>query len=66
MAFVPALRGQVVAKRIAVNYVAAVPGDFSFTTQWSYNENVFRNRSGQLVCDGLCPERLLRLTDSNR
>lgn len=60
----PALRAQVAAKRIAVNYVNTVPGNFSFTTQWSYNENVFRNRFGQLVCDGLCPERLLNLTDS--
>jgi hypothetical protein len=64
MVAMPALHAQVAAKRIAVNYVAAVPGDFSFITQWSYNENVFRNRSGQLVCDGLCPERLLNLTDS--
>ncbi|MCA6362715.1 MAG: hypothetical protein IM638_06730 [Bacteroidetes bacterium] len=64
IALVPALQAQEAAPRIAVNYVTTVPGNFSFTTQWSYNENVFRNRYGQLVCDGLCPERLLQLTDS--
>lgn len=38
--------------------------DFSFRKNWSYNENVFKNEIGQLVCDGYCPENLNGMRDS--
>jgi len=50
---------------IQIQWVDNLDGDFSFTEQWSYAENVFSNESGQLVCDGLCDEILDKMRDEN-
>lgn len=43
------------ANKIHINWVPTVEGDFSFTQKWSYPDGVYRNRFGQLSCDGQCP-----------
>jgi hypothetical protein len=52
------------SKSIPVEWSNQISGDFSFTNKWSYRENVFRNDFNQLVCDGLCTDRIQNLTDS--
>lgn len=48
---------------INIEWVDSLPGDYSFTKKWNYNDNIFRNQFGQLVCDGLCPEELANMRD---
>lgn len=48
-----------------VSWVEVLAGDFSFKDKWSYNENVFTNEFGELVCDGFCTERLNGMRDQN-
>jgi hypothetical protein len=52
------------AGRIKIQWTENIPGDFSFTTKWSYPENIFKNSFGQLCCDGSCPETLSAMQDS--
>ena len=40
-------------------------GDFSFASNWSYNEGIYKNEFGQLSCDGFCPERVDKMKDEN-
>lgn len=42
---------------LKINWVQEMPGNFSFRHKWSYPENIFRNKYGQLICDGNCPSR---------
>jgi len=51
-------------KIIPVTWVDSLPGDNTFTTKWSYNENVFTNKFGQLTCDVDCPSELDGMCDS--
>ncbi len=41
---------------VPINWEASLSEDFSFQQQWQYPEGIYRNRFGQLCCDGLCPE----------
>lgn len=52
-------------EKIHLQWVDSLDGDFSFTEQWSYAENVFTNEFGQLVCDGMCDEALYAMRDEN-
>lgn len=40
---------------IPIIWVDSISGDFSFTEKWDYPEGVYRNKYGQLSCDGYCP-----------
>lgn len=51
--------------RLAVEWVEQLDGDFAFRNQWSYPEGVYRNRFGQLGCDGICPEGVERMLDDS-
>ncbi|MFW5775011.1 MAG: hypothetical protein ACOCW2_01870, partial [Chitinivibrionales bacterium] len=63
-----AVHGEVGAQEnqgiIAIEWTNRLSGDFSFRRQWSYPEGVYRNRFGQLSCDGLCPDEAYALIDS--
>jgi hypothetical protein len=41
---------------IPIQWVNSIEGNFSFVQQWDYQEGIYKNEFGQLVCDGLCPE----------
>ncbi|MGS2727875.1 hypothetical protein ACU8DI_14795 [Psychroserpens sp. BH13MA-6] len=49
--------------KIKIEWTENVLGDFSFKEKWSYQEGVFRNKHGQLSCDGICPEETHRMKD---
>ncbi len=49
---------------IKIEWVNELIGDYSFKDQWSYPEGVYRDESGQLKCDGLCPDRVYWMDDS--
>ena len=54
------------AGKIQVQWEDELKGDFSFTSDWSYAENIFVSQPhGELVCDGWCPEGVeeMRLKD---
>lgn len=53
-------------KQIQIQWAEKLPGDYSFRTQWSYPEGVFRNEAGQLSCDGICPERIYAMMNNGR
>lgn len=48
---------------IKVQWEENLRGDFSFSEQWSYAENIFRNKFGQLVCDGFCDDAISNMLD---
>jgi len=52
-------------KTIKIEWVDHLTGDYSFTRNWNYPENVFRNEYGELVCDGFCDETLDKMRDEN-
>lgn len=52
-------------ENVKIQWVDDLQGDFSFTQKWSYDENIFLNQFGQLVCDGLCDEALDDMRDMN-
>ena len=51
--------------QIKIQWVDNLKGDFDFKTKWSYPEGVYRNRFGQLSCDGFCPEGIESMIDMN-
>lgn len=53
------------SKYYKIDWEDHLEGDFSFKNNWSYNENVFKNSIGQLVCDGFCDEELYQMRDEN-
>jgi hypothetical protein len=53
-------------KQVQIQWAEKLGGDFSFQTQWSYPEGVFRNESGQLSCDGFCPEGIYAMMKNGR
>ncbi|MBL7812638.1 MAG: hypothetical protein JNL57_10485 [Bacteroidetes bacterium] len=55
------LEAQTGADKVSIQWKDSVPGDYSFSREWSYNVNVFRNQKGQLVCDGFCDPQLEKL-----
>lgn len=48
---------------IEIEWVDSLTGDYSFTEKWDYDDNIFRNQFGQLVCDGFCPEEISSMRD---
>lgn len=50
---------------IEISWVDNSSGDFSFTRNWDYPEGVYENEFGQLSCDGLCPQEIIRMKDEN-
>lgn len=52
-------------KEIEIEWTDNLEGDFSFSEEWSYAENVFINGFGQLVCDGFCEEGFQNMQDEN-
>jgi len=48
--------------KIIIEWIEDISGDYSFIGGWNYSEGIYRNGSGQLVCDGICDS----LTDSMR
>jgi hypothetical protein len=49
---------------IPIKWVNNLSGDFSFASNWSYPEGVYKNEYGQLSCDGLCPPEIDAMKDS--
>lgn len=52
-------------KKIKIEWVSQLPGNFGFKDSWSYVDGIYRNRCGQLSCDGLCPDETDILKDTN-
>lgn len=50
---------------IKIEWVENLKGNFSFKENWSYPEGVYKNRYGQLSCDGICPEETDRMKDKS-
>jgi hypothetical protein len=50
---------------IEISWVTILTGDFSFTKNWAYPEGIYKNKFGQLDCDGMCPEEIDRMKDKN-
>lgn len=48
---------------ISIEWVNDLQGDYSFVEKWDYDDCIFRNQFGQLVCDGLCPEEVSGMRD---
>jgi len=53
-----------IAESLLIEWVDSIDGDFSFKDSWSYNENIFRNNFGQLICDNICPVEIDEMKDS--
>lgn len=51
------------SEQIRIEWVDTLSGDFSFRNKWSYLEGVYRNKFGQLSCDGFCPEGIQSMMD---
>lgn len=49
---------------VLINWINQLPGDFSFTQNWSYPEGIYQNEYGQLSCDGFCPPEIEAMKDS--
>ncbi|MCX2745833.1 hypothetical protein OO013_18265 [Mangrovivirga sp. M17] len=48
-------------KWISIKWVDNIENDFSFKEEWSYPEGVYKNKFGQLSCDGICPPEIDRM-----
>ncbi len=48
-------------KSISIKWVDNIENDFSFKDKWSYPEGVYKNKFGQLSCDGICPPEIERM-----
>ena len=46
-----------------INWVTTVKGNFSFRHKWEYPEGVYKNKYGQLSCDGNCPTEIDNMID---
>jgi hypothetical protein len=53
------------ATPIRIKWVANLNGNFSFRHKWEYPEGVFRNKYGQISCDGFCPDEIESMMDKN-
>jgi hypothetical protein len=51
--------------KIKIEWTNNLEGDFSFKKEWSYQEGVYKNRHGQLSCDGICPIEIDRMKDGS-
>ena len=50
---------------IEIQWATDLNEDFSFIKNWNYQEGIYKNRFGQLSCDGFCPERTWNMKDEN-
>lgn len=50
---------------LKIEWVKNMTDNFSFHHQWSYPEGVYKNKFGQLSCDGLCPSEIEVMKDAN-
>ncbi|MEX1003546.1 MAG: hypothetical protein WDZ35_15615 [Crocinitomicaceae bacterium] len=50
-------------KWMSIKWVDNFEKEFSFKDRWSYPEGVYKNKFGQLSCDGLCPPEIDRMKD---
>lgn len=55
---------QNLSRPIVVSWVNKLPGDFSFTKNWSYPFGIFLNDYGQPICDGFCLPESEAMKDS--
>ena len=55
---------QTTSTPVKIVWATDLKGDFSFTKQWSYPEGVYKNKYGQLSCDGLCPTEIDNMKDA--
>lgn len=51
--------------KIKIEWTKNLKGDFSFKEKWSYPEFVYKNKFGQLSCDGDCPSEIDRMKDES-
>ena len=51
--------------KIKIEWTNKLEGDFSFKEEWSYQEGIYKNRHGQLSCDGICPIEINRMKDES-
>ena len=49
------------ANWISIKWIDNIEKDFSFKDEWSYPEGVYKNKFGQLSCDGICPPEIDRM-----
>ena len=52
-------------QQLKINWVNDLHGDFSFKNKWNYPEGVYKNKFGQVSCDGICPEGIDRMKNSS-
>lgn len=50
---------------VKVEWTDQLRGDFSFTDKWSYDEGIFLNKYGQLICDGFCDDNSYKMLDKD-
>lgn len=50
---------------IKIQWSENLKGNFKFKNKWSYHEGIFKNKFGQLSCDGFCPPETYEMLDSN-
>ena len=53
-----------IGRKIKIQWVDNLPGDFSFSKKWDYPEGIYKNEFGQLSCDGICQEEVYAMMDS--
>ncbi len=46
---------------LPIKWVDNIEKDFSFKDEWSYLEGIYKNKFGQLSCDGICPPEISRM-----
>ena len=47
--------------RISIKWIDHIENDFSFRDEWNYPVGVYKNKFGQLSCDGICPSAIDRM-----
>ncbi|WP_158974964.1 hypothetical protein [Cellulophaga sp. L1A9] len=52
-------------RKIKIEWTEHLEEDFSFKEKWSYQEFIYKNRHGQLSCDGSCPVEIDRMKDES-
>ena len=60
------LQAEEKSQEMEILWVDNLEGDFSFKDNWSYPEGVYRNKFGQLSCDGFCPTETENMFDDDR
>jgi len=49
--------------KLEIKWVEKMESNFEFTNNWSYPEGIYKNRFGQLSCDGICPIEIDEMKD---